>query len=125
MGALVLASDWGELDPDAYRAWCTYAILNGSVLFLTSIFGCCGIVYQTEREGFWTGRKILGLFQFILIIIFAFSLDFTVDMSDTIDSLEKAEKSLSSATPLEYDKFEKRAASSFNSFYFSGMTECG
>ena len=125
LGALVLASDWGELDPDAYQSWCIFAIMNGGVLFLTSIFGCCGIVYQTEREGFWTGRKILGLFQFILLIIFAFSLDFTVDMTDTVSSLQKAEDSISSSSPLTYDQFEKKAASSYNSFYFAGITNCG
>lgn len=122
--AFVLSSDWGALDPQFYSDWCAGMIVVGVVVLFLACFGWCGTVYQTNREGFCTGRRMLGTYEIAVLAILILQMYFLVRIYDIIHTLSETKDELSTPGPTEYTKFERGLARNFDEFYFSAMETC-
>lgn len=125
LGSYLISAPWSELDPEYYGTWCAYVISFGVVLVFFSVVGCCGSLNQMKREGNFTGRRIMAIYQLCCSAIVIGLLVLATDISETVESLDVARDSLSTSQVLPFDKFEDEVSRNFNSFYYSASTDCG
>lgn len=76
--------------------------------------------------GFWKGRRIIGLFQVVLLGTLVAELWMVIKMAGAVTSLEESRDSLrdNEEDELTYDNLEKNVATRFNDFYFGAVDGC-
>lgn len=76
--------------------------------------------------GFWKGRRIIGLFQVILLGTLVAELWMVIKMASAVTSLEKSRDSIEEnpSEALSYDNLEANVALRFNDFFFGAVDGC-
>mmetsp|Transcript_6267 Transcript_6267/g.11846 ORF Transcript_6267/g.11846 Transcript_6267/m.11846 type:complete len:378 (-) Transcript_6267:334-1467(-) len=105
-----------ELNFDLAKRLASVVLLASIVLLSMTIYGCCGSLNQTVRNGFCSGRRSLCFHQLILIVILIVSIVQT-------SSLERRETSVKMVIDNQeqftsYDSFETQLDAFFNREYF-------
>lgn len=119
-----LSSKWGSLDRGFFLGGGLIALFFWFLLFLISVLGCIGVTRQTKRAGCWTGRRILALYQAILVLAIVGEVWLVTRMLVYLREFEEANLSLSTEAPLAYEGIEADVALRFNEFFFSGTSSC-
>jgi len=125
LSVVVLVSDWGDLDRAFFIGWCVVIMLFSFLVIMIALLGCMGVTHQTKRDGCWTGRRILALYQLLLaatiigdIWLVTKLLIATRAMESTRDDLDNGDDVVG------YDSFENTLAEKFNEFFFSATLTC-
>lgn len=124
LAIFALVSDWGSLDKYFFITWGTIGILFGSIVMLISILGCMGVTHQARREGLWTGRRILYLYQLTIIGTCAALFLSISSINNITASLETSLNSMDDPVPATYSYIENALSSKFNEFFDAAMTGC-
>jgi len=124
-GMYLIFADWGSLEPGFFRAAGIITSLFGIIIVTISHMGIQGVFQQNQQYGFWTGRKIIFCFQFILTIIIGCELYFLNSSLWTARQFKVASSSITTSTSIPYISVEKQIANTFNSLYFSAIDGCG
>jgi hypothetical protein len=108
-----------ELNFDLAKRVASIVLLASIVLMSMTIYGCCGSLNQTVRNGFCSGRRSLCFHQLILIVILVVSIMQT-------NSLERRETSVRMVIENQeqftsYDSFEIKLDAFLNREYFDRM----
>merc|ERR1712224_69537 len=82
------------------------------------MLGCCGVIYQTKRDGRCPGRRLLTIYELLLIGIFVGQGYVAVDLLEMANSLDIVTDGGATET---YDSFEESMAGSFNEFYIAAQ----
>eukprot|EP01041_Mallomonas_annulata_P012025 gene12025-25193_t len=126
IASYLMASQWGDLDSAFFTGWGVVLVLFGVAVSLVSFLGCFAVLFQIQRKGRWTGRRIISVYLLILLLALLAELYVVVTLSATINSLRESKASLcTGCKPLYYDLFEKAISNRFNDFYFASVTTCG
>lgn len=117
----------GYLAIDNFKRYSLYAVVASSILFIAStLCGCCGSIRQVRREGVFSGRRILGLFQLCLVALFAVTASSMVAVNRRESLLLSA---LADPTAFrqnqQYHPFEKHLSILFNDAYFDAVCAGG
>jgi hypothetical protein len=128
LAAFVLGSNWGSLDSNFFLGWGILIIFFGLFLFLISMVGYMGVRFQGKRIGFWKGRRIIGLFQVVLIGTLIAELWMVIKLASAVTGLEDSRDNIAMDTAsdddLQYDSLEENIAIRFNDFYFGAVDGC-
>ncbi|CAN0112829.1 unnamed protein product, partial [Laminaria digitata] len=90
----------------------------GILVTIMSIIGCMGTNRQIQRDRTWSGRRILSLYQFLLVaVVVCQGIAQTRLYSIEASCLEEAAEGL----PEEFGVLEERLRSGFNEAYFDQL----
>lgn len=119
-------ADWGNLDPGFFIGSGTILLLFGLSVALTSCVGCQGIAKQTKKYGFWTGRKILFIWETMLIIgLLGLLLSLTnalAAVSGFADNKKLLKEDPTSNPSLTH--YEELLKEKFDGFFFGASSSC-
>jgi hypothetical protein len=141
--------NFGQLDPGFFVGTALVILFAGSSILTASCIGCQGAANQNEKFGeqafvflplsdliayecglaiitgkFWTGRKIIGLYQVLLTGSLAIELVLLSVCLRSAGEYAQVYPILESGGTHEYVSLEKVAELKFNSIYFSSRTTC-
>lgn len=120
-----LSSEWGTLDRGFFLGGGVVTLLFWLFIFLISVIGCIGVNRQTKREGCWTGRRIMALYQLTLLLTIIVCIWVVSRLLIYLKIFEDANDSLAPGSePVPYDSLETSVADRFNQFFFSATTTC-
>lgn len=119
-------ADWGTLNPGFFVGTGIIMDLFGLIIVIISWLGCIGIDHQDKKDGFLTGRVILGMYQIILIValvaeawVLSLALSAIKVLTATFYDLQTGTQAF-----VPYSDFEKQMASTFNTFFFGAASKC-
>lgn len=64
----IIFADWGSLDPGFFLGIGINGCCISGILFLISSIGGLGVSNQSKIQGLWTGRRIISLYQLLLLL---------------------------------------------------------
>jgi hypothetical protein len=64
----IIFADWGSLDPGFFLGIGINGCCIAGILFLISSIGGLGVSNQSKIQGLWTGRRIISLYQILLLL---------------------------------------------------------
>jgi len=140
----VILADWGSLEPSFFRAAGVITSLFGIIVVTISHMGLQGVFHQNQQFSgiffcicsfvfissifsleFWSGRKIIFSFQFVLTIIIGSELYFLNSSLWTARQFKVTSSGITTSTSIPYVDVEKQIATTFNSLYFGAINGCG
>ncbi len=124
LAIFVLVNDWGSLDKKFFLGWGILSIFFGFFIYLASTVGYLGVRFQARRSGMWRGRRIIGLYQFILLACLIVELWWVIKLASAVKSMDVTQDSLRSGKVISYDALEVNMANRFNEFFFGAAGSC-
>lgn len=120
----LIFADWKALAPGFFLGSGICTLLFGLILTTVSYIGNMGVNHQTKISGFWTGRKILTIYQVVLVASLAAE-GYMLSISlNTIKEFKVAYASLTNGVYIPYAAMEEHVAEKFNMFFFGATTGC-
>jgi uncharacterized membrane protein len=126
----LIFSDWGSLDKDFFVGAGIVVVLLGFVVFLVSVLGFVGVLFNEDYKDFWSRRRIMAVFEVVVvgaligvIYLLCTSVIAVYSLRNTLDSLDAV--SVANVTSVAYTALEQSFSQRFNSFYFAAMGTCG
>lgn len=140
-------ANWGNLDPGFFLGSGLICALFGIAITLVSCLAGQGIKYQTYKHGniatdmiiitvsfsehvfllgFWTGRKIVGIYLCLLVGMLIAEI-YLLSMSlSAVQDFEATYNSLTAPVPMSppYVRFEQTISEKFNEFFFGAASSC-
>lgn len=122
----LLISDWSTINKGFFLGWCITVILFSVLVSLIIYTGNLGITYQQLKTGYWTGNRLLLIYQVgILCTFIAILYLSTVVMKMNKSFRDTRDQIHSTDDFVPYDSFEERLSDRFNDFFFATSTSCG
>jgi len=125
-----LVADFGDLDKAFFLSYGLLFFFFGLIMMAMSYLGGQGVYYQRKESRFtsWSGPRILGIYQFFLVLGVCFELLWVVVSMDAFKLLrENADIVLANEpgvpTPA-MTSLEAKLASKFNVFFFGAVSIC-
>jgi hypothetical protein len=123
----ICIADWGNLDATFFIGGGIICGLVGMLLLMLSFLGCFGISYQHRKQGPWTGRRVLGAYEFVLLACFVGAVYGGLYMFAAIATFNSVYDNLDSNTGdddkvIEFETMEQILAEKFNSFFFGATS---
>lgn len=121
----VMVGDWGGLDPAFFLGWGMVGLLFGSLILIISVLGCQGVNHQTVRTGFFTGKRILTIYQLCLVGTIVGDIFLVTILLVTRNSLDDQLDGIAENDGyVEYNELERQISDRFNDFFFSATESC-
>jgi len=115
---LILSGNFSALNFDAAKSASIVVLILSAITLLCTLLGCCGAVNQVVRRGVCNGRRLLSLYQLLVLLIFIASVYVLFELKKQIQSTNMVIFDIHRYP--EYDSFERQASIYFNSAYFQG-----
>eukprot|EP00904_Undaria_pinnatifida_P008815 jgi/Undpi1/5063/HiC_scaffold_19.g08415.m1 len=115
--SLVLTADLTKLAENYIRVRGVVMLAVGVLVAMMSIIGCMGTNRQIQRDRTWSGRRILTLYQLLLVAVVVCQGIAQTRLYSIEVSLEEAAEEL----PNEYGVLEGKLRSGFNEAYFDQL----
>ena len=116
LSTLALSGKILALDSQVLWKYALFALVASLCVLVWSIFGCCGAVNQVIRRGVCTGRRMLSIYQLLLLSVLIMSLYHAEIIQRRDKSINLVVSSVDQYP--EFDSFERRLNGYFNEAYF-------
>jgi len=120
-------ANWGNLDPGFFIGSGIICCLLGIAIATVSCLAGQGIKFQTFKRGFWTGRKIVGVYIFFLGVMFAALIVLLQTSLLAVEQFKEVYEQLIDPDNTEvpaYVNFEETIQEKFNNFFFGASSSC-
>ncbi|CAN0457021.1 unnamed protein product, partial [Ectocarpus sp. 12 AP-2014] len=117
VASLLLAADFIKLAQTYMQTLGIITLMVGILVAAMSVIGCVGTNRQIERDRLWSGRRILSLYQLILVAVVVGQGVVQMRLYSIEVSLEEAAADL----PNQHGEFEGRFREGFNEAYFEQL----
>ncbi|CAM9473014.1 unnamed protein product, partial [Ectocarpus fasciculatus] len=117
VASLLLAADFIKLAQTYMQTLGIVTLMVGILVAAMSIIGCVGTHRQIQRDRLWSGRRVLSLYQLMLVAVVVVQGIVQLRLYRIEVSLEEAAADL----PSQHGEFEGRFREGFNEAYFDQL----
>ena len=114
----IMVANWGQLDPGFFQGVGAILFIAGFIMALAASMGNFGITHQRYKYGFWSGRRVLFIYQVVLIATLVAIIYLIFIGLIAINSFSNTATQLSVGQTPPFTSTEKYFANKFNIFYF-------
>lgn len=119
-------ANWGSLDKSFFVGVGIVGVLLGFDILLVSIVGFTGVLFNEEYNGPWSRRRILAIYEFVVVGALAAVIYLLTTAVIAVFSLRSTLNKLSTDDYIPpFTTIETSFSNRFNSFYFAAAQACG
>ena len=129
----IMFAQWGDIDASFFLGVGLLTLIFGLFLISLACLGCLSTSFQPKKIGVWTGRRVLSIYQILLMLCFVGEVYFITlslsaytysrSVSSTIGRTSLVSGNLAKIGPV-FNDFEKNLSEKFNGFFYGATSRC-